>query len=131
MRTFLMACLLVCAALPAAADSTDAAFERTYAQARANEYSGDGYDARLAQYLDRNDEVRTRWTDCVKNHADKPDLRGWFEFGAAGGYRVVLRPDTPFSRCIAAALEGQAVPEPPRRPYVHGLSFTMAPTAAP
>jgi hypothetical protein len=106
----------------------DADFDAAYARAKVNERTGD-YDARLSASFYAKPQMAELLDACQDMHAQRMPVHGYFEFPAGGGYRLVLRPSTPFAACIAAAFEGYAVPEPPARPYVHAFAF--APDAAP
>jgi hypothetical protein len=107
---------------PAPAGAADDDYDAMRARALKTESAA--YDKALSTYFNGVPGLFDKFTAC-QAHADKGSLVGYFEFPAAGGYRLVLRPRTKFAACMAAAFAGYAPPTPPRRPYLHGFSFVL------
>jgi hypothetical protein len=118
--------------LPATAAEPADPFDAGYEQARRNEVSGDGYDEKLGRYFQEEAPgIQDRLGQCLDANGGQGSVHGYFEFDAGEGYRLVLRPGTPFAACLSSAFAGYAPPPPPRRPYVHAFSFSAeAPPAA-
>ena len=129
MRASFVAVLMLSALAAPASVPADDGFEEKVAEARANEQLHAGYERLLQRWFLAHKEASDRWGACLRTHRAKQDLRGYFEFGASGGYHVVLRPAGPFATCMVKAFEGHDLPAPPTRPYLHSLRYQVAPVA--
>jgi hypothetical protein len=116
---------LLLASLAAVAAEPADPFDARYEQARRNEVSGDGYDESLARYFQAAPGIQDRLGQCIAANEGKGSVHGYFDFDADGGYRLVLRPTSPFAACVSTAFAGYAPPKPPARPYVHAFSFSV------
>lgn len=108
---------------------SDAAFAANSAQATKNAATaaGKAYDDALGGAINREADFPAKASACLRQFPGNHTVQGYFEFDAAGGYRMVLRPDDAFARCFARALEGRTVPAPPQRPYLNPFAFTNHP----
>ena len=113
-------------ALPVAAAGDD--YDVKLAEARANLASAEGvaFDRALGEAI-QTAAIESQWNACLAQHAPTADvhLEGFFEFPEKGAFRVVLRPATPLSRCLATAMESGDAPEPPSRPWYNHFVFAL------
>lgn len=111
------------------ANAADKAFQGNYAKARKNVTvpAGAAYDNKLGQAMQANPEYQRRFKDCAKRYPDKQAVHGYFRFSTATSYKVVLEPSSPFSGCLARALEGHRVPPPPSLPYFNPFDMIASP----
>lgn len=103
----------------------DKAFKKNYETAVTNLLSegGRAYDHRLGTALQANKASTDAVGRCLRTHEGPHDLHGYFHFRSPSRYELVLEPRTPFAACLATALEGHAVPAPPRLPYFNHFTF--------
>lgn len=120
--------LLLAACATASCTSGDAQFERNEKQARDNlaTEAGAAYDQALGRGIEANPAALADITRCLEKHAGPHDVHGYYHFHAEDDFRVVLRPTTGFSTCLASALEGHAAPAPPSVPYFNPFTFQTA-----
>lgn len=117
-------------ALPAAA--VDAAFDANLALARQNlaTVPGAAYDRALGEAIMKLPAITEAMSACQRKHPEDQDLQGYFHFTTATAYRVVLAPASPFTACLAKALEGRALPAPPSLPWFNHFTFRYTAPAA-
>jgi hypothetical protein len=125
----LLPVLLMLSSFASASVPVDDGFEQKVSEARANEQFHARYERTLQRYFAANKDAAAKWGVCLRTHR-RQDLRGYFEFGAKDGYRVVLRPAGAFATCMTKAFEGHKLPAPPVRPYLHSLKYQVAPVAS-
>ena len=108
---------------------SDASFQANSARAAKNlaTAAGKAYDEALGKSINASADFAPKASACLRQFPGDQTVEGYFEFGADGGYRMVLRPDGGFARCFAQALEGRTVPAPPSRPYVNPFAFSNHP----
>ena len=122
----LLAAFLLALAMPATTLADDG-FDAVLARAKANEHSEHAYDEALARHFGASPGLVAAMNGCMVE-ADRGNLQGYFEFAEDGGYRLVLRPQTRFAACLERAFADRDPPAPPRRPYVHGFTYTVEAT---
>jgi hypothetical protein len=88
---------------------------------------GAAYDTALAQYFFTLPELTSGLTSCVEASTSSLKVWGYFYFDASGGYRLFLRPENAFSKCLVALFDAKSPPSPPRRPYINPFSFGVDP----
>lgn len=115
-------------AITSAASGAAPGFEANFAAAEANANTDQGalYDVALANALE-TDEVRAGIDACLLANPGAQAVHGYFEIRSTTAYSVVLMPAGAFSNCLAKALEGHAVPAPPKLPYLNPFTFTLPP----
>ena len=86
--------------------------------------AGAAYDRLLGTTIEQLPDFRPKIDQCLKANPGAQSVKGYFEFRAGLPYRLVLAPKSPFSDCLANAIEGRVVPAPPSLPYVNPFSFT-------
>ena len=120
------AAVLFCAAPHGAAPDE---FERTFAAADEKSRSGAGaaYDRELGRYFESLPAFKARLDICLGANPGRHAVKGYFLFARSGTYRLILRPEGKFARCLSSALEGQSVPKPPRLPYANPFRYANAP----
>ena len=97
------------------------------AQANGRTEAGATYDAILGKMLQNNVNFESSMTGCLTKNPGTQSVRGYFHFISANKYQVVLEPQNDFSACLANALEGHNLPEPPSIPYFNSFSFSTVP----
>lgn len=109
--------------------AADKGFEENYAKARSNVAApvGAAYDNKLGLVLQTTPEFQQRFKDCAQRYPGKQAVHGYFSFGSATSYKVVLEPRSAFSGCLTHALEGHRVPPPPRLPYFIPFDLSTKP----
>ena len=120
-----VAVALVIASSCAAVGCAQPGFEEKLAVSKANIATEEGkaYDAALTQALGvaGKDIIA-----CYRANPGKKDAHGFFEFDDKG-YTVTMRPQDAFTDCLEKAMEGRALPPPPRTPYLNYASFVYTP----
>jgi hypothetical protein len=113
-----MAGLLLASLL--AACNREPSFEQNYAQAKENLHTPAGaqYDKQLSLFVQGLSGFSLALEDCVARNPGQGEAHGYFEFTSATKYRVVLQPENGFAACLTVELQDQAVPAPPRAPYL-------------
>ena len=101
-------------------------FEANFASATKNSATpkGAAYDNSLGVVMQTVPEFRSRFKQCVTRYPGTHAVRGYFDFSAAGKYRVFLEPKNAFSSCLSRALEGHRVPAPPSVPYLNPFKLS-------
>lgn len=124
---------LVCLAMAlclfsSAASCSGNAFEANFtaAQENAKTKTGAAYDMALGNGL-QSPDVQAQISKCLKDNPGPQAVRGFFQFSTPSRYRLMLRPESRFSRCLSRAMEGHRVPAPPRLPYLNPFNFTSQP----
>ena len=109
------------------ASGASADFDAHYAKARENLASeaGAAYDRQLGASMDALPHLKRDMAACAEAHQGLQDAHGYLEFTTAQSYQVILQPDSDFSRCLAKALSGHAVPAPPSLPWFNHFSFSV------
>ena len=120
-RCFLLALAMAFAA-PAPADDS---FDANLAAARQNLASeaGAAYDRALGEAIAAIPAVAQAMEKCQRKFKGSPSLQGYLHISAPGTYTVVLAPSGPNAACLAKALEGHALPAPPRLPWFNHVTF--------
>lgn len=90
--------------------------------------AGAAYDRLLGTTIEQQTDFRPKVEQCLKANPGAQTVKGYFDFRAGMPYRLVLAPKSPFSDCLAKAIEGRVVPAPPSLPYVNPFSFTTRST---
>ena len=129
MTRILLPLLLMTALLGAAPSglAADEDFDARLREAIDNLDTADGarFDRELGMSLQSRPEMFDAVSACLRAHPGAHRLQGYFHFRTGRDYELVLRPDTRFARCLSAAMQGHAVPAPPRVPYVNHFTFSF------
>ena len=125
-RSYFTAALYLWSLMAVASDSEFRANEMA-AQANVNTEAGAAYDYALGTAMQANPKFESGMTACLAKHPGEQSVHGYFHFTSATQYQVVLEPGSAFSACLANALEGFTVPEPPSVPYFNSFAFSTAP----
>jgi hypothetical protein len=117
----------------ASSASDDKTFKKNYETAVGNLLTegGRAYDRRLGAALQSNKASTDAVGLCLRTHKGPHDLHGYFHFRSPTRYELVIEPRTPFADCLAEAIEGHAVPPPPRLPYFNHFSLQTGDDAPP
>ncbi len=101
-------------------------FNRGVSEARANGETEEGarYDRALGEAIQSLPEFAPSMSACLDGREGERSVHGYFHFTANANYTVVLEPRSPFSECLAQALEGHEVPAPPKMPYFNSFKFS-------
>ena len=120
-RPTLLACACACLVAACGGGEPTDAFDKDFAQAKANTASGPGkaYDATINKVMEESNAIEDVMLCYGTDHGPPRDsYRGVMRFAADGGFAIEMRPDDEFSRCMVREFEQVEVPEPPARPYL-------------